>query len=171
MEPLLEVAEQAEPGRVFVIERYRGLGKNLRTHFNRIVERAGLEPWGKPFQNMRSSRETELCEKFPLHVVCKWIGNSVPVAKKFYLQVTQEHYRQASEEGNSCTNCTDPGDSKTRSEPTKEEEPPREWMSNSRKIDKTFLIAKPMGKVSWTKCFVARGGSVRGGLEGWGRWG
>ncbi len=34
-------------------------------------------------------------------------------------------------------------------------------------IDKTFLIAKPMGKVSWTKCFAAGGGSVGGGLEWW----
>ena len=32
-------------------------------------------------------------------------------------------------------------------------------------IDKTFLIAEPMGKVSWTKCFAAGGGSVGGGLE------
>ena len=35
----------------------------------------------------------------------------------------------------------------------------------SGKIDKTFLIAEPMGKVSWTKCFAAGGGSVGGGLE------
>jgi hypothetical protein len=29
-------------------------------------------------------------------------------------------------------------------------------------IDKTFLIAEPMRKVSWTKCFVAGGESVGG---------
>ena len=27
--------------------------------------------------------------------------------------------------------------------------------------DKTFLIAEPMGKVSWTKCFAAGGGTPR----------
>jgi len=32
--------------------------------------------------------------------------------------------------------------------------------------DKTFRIAKPMRKVSWTKCFAAGGRSVGGGLEG-----
>ena len=41
----------------------------------------------------------------------------------------------------------------------------RAEMSNVEiKIDKTFLIAKPRRKVSWTKCFAAGGGSV----DGWG---
>jgi len=31
----------------------------------------------------------------PLHVVCAWIGNSQPVAMKHYLQVTDDHFRQA----------------------------------------------------------------------------
>jgi hypothetical protein len=31
-----------------------------------------------------------------------------------------------------------------------------------RPIDKTFLIAEPMRKVFWTKCFAADGGSVAG---------
>ena len=30
-----------------------------------------------------------------MHVVCEWIGNSQPIAAKHYLQVTDEHYRQA----------------------------------------------------------------------------
>ena len=30
-----------------------------------------------------------------MHVVCKWMGNSEPVAARHYLQVTEEHYRQA----------------------------------------------------------------------------
>ena len=32
------------------------------------------------------------------HVVCKWIGNYEPVAAKHYLQLTDEHFEQASSE-------------------------------------------------------------------------
>lgn len=34
-------------------------------------------------------------EKYPLHVVCAWMGNSQPVAAKHYLQVTDEHFNLA----------------------------------------------------------------------------
>jgi len=34
-------------------------------------------------------------ERFPSHVVCAWLGNSVQVARKHYLQVTDEHFEQA----------------------------------------------------------------------------
>ena len=61
----------------------------------RIIRKAGIEPWPKLFQNLRSTRETELAEQYPLHVVCAWIGNSQPVAAKHYLQVTEGHFRQA----------------------------------------------------------------------------
>ena len=48
-------------------------------------------------QNLRSTRETELAEEHPIHVVCKWLGNSQPVAAKHYLQVTDEHFEKAVE--------------------------------------------------------------------------
>ena len=47
------------------------------------------------FQNLRSTRETELMNDFPAHVVCGWLGNSQPVAEKHYLQVTDEHFEKA----------------------------------------------------------------------------
>lgn len=87
--------EDAEPGTTYVVTRYRDGGVNLRTQLGRIVTKAGLELWEKPFQNMRSTRETELAQTFPLHVVCRWIGNSQPVAAKHYLQVTDEHFALA----------------------------------------------------------------------------
>ena len=92
---LAEVFELAEPGTEHVITRYRDSNSNLRTQLNRIIRRAGLEPWVKPFQNLRSTRETELAEEYPMHVVCAWIGNSQPVAAKHYLQVTDEHFAKA----------------------------------------------------------------------------
>ena len=69
------------PGAEQVITRYRDTNANLRTQLLRIIGRAGVQPWPKLFQNLRSTRETELAEEFPLHVVCQWIGNSQPVAR------------------------------------------------------------------------------------------
>jgi hypothetical protein len=55
---------------------------------------------------MRSTRETELAEQFPIHVVCKWIGNSQPVAAKHYLQLTDEHFERALLSGEATQNPT-----------------------------------------------------------------
>jgi hypothetical protein len=30
-----------------------------------------------------------------IHVVCEWIGNSPDVARRHYLQVTEEHFKKA----------------------------------------------------------------------------
>ena len=93
--PLREVFELAEPGTVPVITRYRRANQNLRTTFEKIVERAGMVLWPKPFQNLRSTRETELMETFPAHVVVSWIGHSEKVAQRHYLQTTDAHFERA----------------------------------------------------------------------------
>ncbi|MDC0307709.1 site-specific integrase [Planctomycetaceae bacterium] len=96
LKPYLDEAyHQADEGAEFVITRYRSAQKNLRTHFIRIIEKAGIEPWGKPWQNLRASRETELAAKFPLHVVTAWMGNSQPTAMKHYLHVLDSDFEQA----------------------------------------------------------------------------
>ena len=92
---LQEAFDLAEEGAIHVITRYRRANTNLRTQLLKIITRAGLEPWPKLFQNLRSTRQTELSEIFPEHVVTKWLGNSPQVAKKHYLQVTDEHYKKA----------------------------------------------------------------------------
>jgi integrase len=92
---LLQAFEQAEDGAVYVITRYRNPSVNLRTQFLRILAKAGIEPWPKLFQNLRSSRQTELTEAWPAHVVCAWIGNSEVVARDHYLQITDEHFAKA----------------------------------------------------------------------------
>ena len=56
---------------------------------------AGVKPWPKLFQNLRSTRETELAELYPVQVVCQWIGNSPQVAARHYLQVTEDHFARA----------------------------------------------------------------------------
>ncbi len=83
------------PDTVHIVNRYRDATANLRTQLLRIIGRAGLTPWPKPFHNLRASRETELAATFPLHVVCDWIGNSERIADRHYLQVTDEHFETA----------------------------------------------------------------------------
>lgn len=92
---LEELRKQADPDSPFVITRYRGTNTNLRTQLLRIMKKAGVKPWPRLFQNLRASRQTELTEKFPLHVVCSWIGNTEIVALNHYLSVTDEHFKKA----------------------------------------------------------------------------
>jgi integrase len=80
-----------------VITRYRDSTQNLRTTFQKILKRAGLKPWPKLLQNLRSTRETELAETFPLHAVTAWLGNSQLVAAKHYLQLRDEHFQRAAD--------------------------------------------------------------------------
>ncbi len=78
-----------------VITRYRDSTQNLRTTFQKIIKRAGLKTWPKLFQNLRSTRETELAEEFPLQAVTAWMGNSQLVAAKHYLQLRDSHFERA----------------------------------------------------------------------------
>ncbi len=68
---------------------------NLRTQFERIVRRAGLEPWPRLFHAMRASRETELAATFPVHVVTAWLGNTPRIALKHYLMTTDADFQKA----------------------------------------------------------------------------
>jgi integrase len=96
LRPHLEALHKRAPtGSLHVISRTRNGGVNLRTQFERIIHRAGLAPWPRLFQNLRTSRETELASRFPLHVVTNWIGNSAAIAAKHYLQVTETDFEMA----------------------------------------------------------------------------
>lgn len=68
---------------------------NLRTQFARIIKRAGLQAWPRPFQNLRACRETELMREHPIHVVTTWLGNTPGVAMKHYLQVVEDDFQRA----------------------------------------------------------------------------
>ncbi len=101
LRPYLEAAWDAvdpeqEPKQEYFITVGRGKSNSYhRTMLTKIIRRAGLTPWPKLWQNLRSTRQTELEEQFPSHVVCAWLGNSVQVARKHYLQVTAEHFDRA----------------------------------------------------------------------------
>ena len=63
--------------------------------FGKIIKRAGLVAWPRAWHNLRSSRQTELTETFPSHVVTAWLGNSERIAEKHYLQVLDSHFDKA----------------------------------------------------------------------------
>lgn len=105
LRPFLEAAfERAEPGRTHVVggghlTKAQGPSGwkscNLRTSFEKLVRRAGLEPWPRLFHNLRSSRETELLESFQVHVVAGWMGHDAKVSLKHYAQTTEDHFDRA----------------------------------------------------------------------------
>jgi integrase len=99
LEDVLELAKGGSgyvDGNSHVITRYRDCNANLRTQLQRIIRKAGLEPWPKLFQNLRATRATELVAAgWPEYKVCKWLGHTVAVAEKHYWQVTDDDYERA----------------------------------------------------------------------------
>ena len=105
LRPILEDAfDRAPEGAVYVVDqRFRkaAMGPkgwrncNLRTTFEKIVRRAGLTDWPRPFHNLRASCETELTQEHPLPVVIAWLGHSADVALKHYCQVTDTDFEKA----------------------------------------------------------------------------
>ncbi len=81
---------------VFIFPQRSTTDTALRNKLERTCLRAGVMPWKKLWQNLRSTRETELVDQgVPIHVVCQWIGNSPSVAYRHYLQVFKEHSNRA----------------------------------------------------------------------------
>jgi integrase len=95
VEHFQRVFDEAEPGTEHIITRYRDPTANLRTQLIRYITAAGLTPWPKPWQNMRSTRATELADLFPSHVSAAWLGHTEAIADEFYRQVTDEHFHRA----------------------------------------------------------------------------
>lgn len=98
LRPFLAAAfEAAPPGAEYVLgERLRNISSAaIRSRVEKLARRAGVLLWDKAFQNLRSTRETELLDEYPIHVVTAWLGNSPAVAIRHYGQVTKEHLARA----------------------------------------------------------------------------
>ena len=109
LRPYLEDAfELAEPGEVYVVggaqgAAYRATSQkpggwgntNLRTTFEKLIRRAGLNQWPKLFHNLRASLETDLMQEHPIHVVTAWVGNSPRIALGHYLQTLDTDFAKA----------------------------------------------------------------------------
>lgn len=67
--PLFQAAfDQASEGEIHVISRYRSSTVNLRTQVQGYIEKAGVRPWPKLWQNLRAPRATDLADRYPSHV-------------------------------------------------------------------------------------------------------
>jgi len=90
-ELLLEAFEQAEEGD----ERTCRISKHcLWRNFQTIRKRAGLERWKDAFKVMRRNCETDWAQRYPQYVVSAWIGHSIEVSARHYLQVPEELYEK-----------------------------------------------------------------------------
>ena len=95
-----EAWEQSSEGAEYVLQgyehidvnRFNSRSLNLRTPVLRAIRNAGLVQWPRVFQNLRATCETELCDEHPLHLVVYWLNNSVRMAQKHYLQITDDHH-------------------------------------------------------------------------------
>lgn len=96
---LREVLAESPDDSGFVITRYRDAGTNLRTQLLKIIERAGLKEWPNLFNNLRKTRENELLERYPSHVVGEWMGHTRAIAEEFYRRVTEDHFDSATAPG------------------------------------------------------------------------
>ena len=61
----------------------------------KAIVAAGGVVWEKLFNALRATRDTELRNTFQSHVVDQWIGHDEAVAKRHYVQVTEDHFEQA----------------------------------------------------------------------------
>ena len=80
--------------------------KSLGAFIAKTATRAGVVLWVKPFQNMRSTRATELIEEYPAHVVNAWLGHTEAVAMAHYRQTGKaidKFYEQAAGAGENAT--------------------------------------------------------------------
>lgn len=75
--------------------RSRGATVNLRTALRRGIERAGLRPWPRLWQNLRASRATELAREYPGHVAASWLGHCAAVAQSHYWMVGDADFAKA----------------------------------------------------------------------------
>jgi integrase len=96
VEPLRDAFEQAEPGQQYVLPMLQDrTGTSLRKPLLKAIKSTGGQPWPKLWTALRATRDTELREHFPSHVVTKWIGHDDRVAERHYLQVTDTHFEKA----------------------------------------------------------------------------
>ncbi len=86
---------EPDGGEFVIATNDRSSAKNLRTMFEKILRKAGVDPWPRLMQNLRSSRETELANEYPIQTVTAWLGNTPKVALENYLQVRDEDFTKA----------------------------------------------------------------------------
>jgi integrase len=64
-------------------------------NFTGIRQRAGLPAWKHAFQVLRRNCETDWAQAYPQYAVSAWMGHSIEVSARHYLQVPRELYEKA----------------------------------------------------------------------------
>ncbi len=92
---LRDASERAAEGAEGVVPmKWTGF---IPTRMLSIVKAAGVTPWPKLFQALRSSCEKEWAMTFPQYAVSKWIGHSIIVSGRHYVNdVPAELFEKAS---------------------------------------------------------------------------
>ncbi len=90
---LMDLFEHAEEGAVDMVPLAKQPAARMYQRFGRIVERAGFTRWPRLLQNLRSSCATDWASKYPVHESSKWMGQSVTIASKHYLQQRDLHFQ------------------------------------------------------------------------------
>jgi len=86
--------EHPESDSVYVLPNIRHTTNVIPT-LVRIIKRAGLKVWPKPWQNMRASRATELENEFGAHKATQWCGHTEKIAEAHYWMVTDDAVSEA----------------------------------------------------------------------------
>jgi hypothetical protein len=60
-----------------------------------LIPRSCQKPWPKLFVNLRSTRQTELVQEHPIHLVCHWLGHSALIAREHSVQIRDEDFAAA----------------------------------------------------------------------------
>lgn len=82
----------------FVVVRYRGTAQNMRTTFEKIVFRAGLDSWERLFQNLRASAATDIAREYGATVEAFWVGHSEKTSSDHYQQIPDNVWKAAANE-------------------------------------------------------------------------
>jgi integrase len=90
---LLLTAYEAAPDGIEQI-CYEVRKNNLRRTFYNICRRVEMEPWEKWCHTLRKNAETDWSQRFPQYIVSYWLGHSITVSEKHYLQVPEELYEK-----------------------------------------------------------------------------
>lgn len=104
---LEELHMEPDGGDYVITTNDRSAAKNLRTVFEKILKKAGVDPWPRLFQNLRSTREIELAEEYPVHTITAWLGHTPKVAMEHYLKVRDTDFAKAAQKPAQYSSVTD----------------------------------------------------------------
>jgi hypothetical protein len=71
------------------------LGRISVPQLEKVILRAGCQPWPRLFQNLRASFECDVVEKYPAHVVATRLGHSPNIAAAHSLMTREHHFDDA----------------------------------------------------------------------------